>query len=313
MSLLFVSTLQARETDQYLVWDVELPDSAAMVNSYLEEQMSKVLSSKKIEQKSCQAVTLKFFHRLVGTFTFSQFSIWAQNHKEMEQYRYPDLTMGKYEYVDQSIFGGSGASPIIRWFIGLAPTINVNGVYFGTDKLGHISYMGNKYFKKYLKFIKKGMSEGEAVKTVLEGGFASEVMLGGFYGTSSPSDLEANYQGLQLALDMCAKENPILSKVDGRWQADLARLKIENYVAPEFDESYYPIIFGDKTWNKSAKSRIMRACSAKDLSLVKLRFEDYRKRFVPSPNMLLIQAKMKKDKKFNNQKFNFQKVCGLDF
>lgn len=305
--------LSARETDQYQVWTVELSDSSPLINEYLEKHLEAILSAKNMQQKSCQDLSLKFFKRLVGTFTFSQFSLWAQNGKEMQSYRFPPKGTSKSQYVKESIFAGKGASPIIKWVIGLAPTININGIYLGTDKLGHISYMGYKYYKKYLKLMKKGLDENQALNKVLADGLKSETLLGGFYGTSSPSDLEANYQGLQFAIDLCASQNPLLTKTDGKWAVDKVRFKIQNYVTPEFDESFYPLIFGKLTWKNSAREKIQKICAEKDLTMVKKRFEDYRTRFKPSRNISLVSAKMKLDAKFNNTKFNYQNACGLDF
>ena len=306
-----MGTVSARETDQYLSWDIELQDSAPLINGYLDKAMQSVLDNPENKHKSCQDLSKKFYQQLIGPYTFSELSIWAQNGKDMQSYRFPSV--GKSEYVKESIYGGEGASPIIRWVIGLAPTLNINGIYLGTDKLGHISYMGNKYYKKYLKLRKKGLDEDKAISKVLEGGIRSEVVLGGFYGTSSISDLEGNYQGLRLAIDLCEGKNPILSKEDGKWSVDKERLKIQNYVTPEMDESYYPIIFGKLTWNDSVKERIQKICAEKDLTIVKKRFAYYRENFQKSRNILIMNAKMQLDPKFDNSKFSYQKVCGLDF
>ena len=315
--LLNLNTLCARETDQYLTWQIELRDASELINQYLVKEMRKVVDNPSNAQKSCIQITEKFYKRLIGPYTFSQLSLWAQNGDEMEAYRFPPKSVSKIQYSEESMYGGSGASPIIKWIIGLAPSLNVNGIYFGTDKLGHISYMGHKYYRQYLKLIKKGMKQDEAIKRVVEKGFKSETTLGGFYGTTSPSDLEANYQGLRLAIDLCDAKNdtetPILTKENGKWIFDQKRLQIQNYVTPEFYESYYSVVFGKRTWEKSVKNRVEKICAEDDLTIVKKRFADYRERFTPSLNIAIMNERMHVDARFNNAKYQYQTTCGVSF
>jgi len=305
------NSLSARETDQYITWNIEIADSSEKIDQYLQQQMERVLASKKAKKQSCVQISKAFFHKLVGTFTFSQLSLYAQDSEEMAEFRFPGASVGKYEYVGQSIFAGSGASPIIRWLIGLAPNLNVNGIYFGTDKLGHISYMGDKYFKKYLKLRKRGMNHEETIIKILNEGIKSELMLGGLYGTSSPSDLEANYQGLRLALDLCQGESPILTLGEQGWSYSKEKMSIRNYVTPHFDESFYPIVYGKRTWNKSAKNRILKICQGQSLDIVKKRFAYYRSNFKPSLNIEVLAAAMTKDKSLSNSKYSADQVCGI--
>jgi len=81
-----------------------------------------------------------------------------------------------------------------------ASTINMYGVYLGTDKLGHFADMGYHYFKTYHGAIRKGQSEEEAMlKAVRLGthGIFSERGLLGYLtaGSYSNADLVSNYAG----------------------------------------------------------------------------------------------------------------------
>jgi len=67
LSLIFISAMaaNARETDQYLTWSLELPDSAPLINDYMMKHMQSVLNDPANKQKKCQDISLGNVLKLV--------------------------------------------------------------------------------------------------------------------------------------------------------------------------------------------------------------------------------------------------------
>jgi len=89
-----------------------------------------------------------------------------------------------------------------------ASTIKVNGVYLGTDKIGHFTDMGMNYYKKFRAALKDGKSEEEAMAIVRDfaanDGFLGEKGVIGFVssGVYSNADLASNYSGLKFYINL---------------------------------------------------------------------------------------------------------------
>jgi hypothetical protein len=81
--------------------------------------------------------------------------------------------------------------------IGLAPTINMYGYYFGTDKLGHFCMMGHTYYKMYTYFLNHGKTPEQAHAAIVTyGQILEQTYLGTLIkGVYSNGDLSANYAG----------------------------------------------------------------------------------------------------------------------
>ncbi|MEO6435222.1 MAG: ankyrin repeat domain-containing protein [Tepidisphaeraceae bacterium] len=81
-------------------------------------------------------------------------------------------------------------------------TINAYGVYFGTDKIGHFTDMGNHYYRVYGKARADGKSDDDAAHEATKFGthgllYSERGMLGlKTAGAYSNADLVANYMGL---------------------------------------------------------------------------------------------------------------------
>lgn len=190
-------TSQALETDQYMTWGLELKDSTQAVNTWVNERLQKRLLRRKVQKKTtCSAaseVLLKTFRRPF----FQIIEGWAQNSPEVEVWP-PRFEKRKYRRM--SIF----AKNIFPFIMPMAFSMNVNGVYFGTDKLGHFTSFGLRYANVYRKWRKRGLDKEAAMLKAVKYGLMSEVNLVGKYvtGVISFGDLEANFQGLRLVLSL---------------------------------------------------------------------------------------------------------------
>ena len=103
---------------------------------------------------------------------------------------------------DHSVYGEIWAAPLTMQE--LSPTVNLYGVYCGTDKVGHLFQQGYEYYKIYRDEEARGRTPAaataEAVKLGVwqEKGIYGEAMVGVY----SNADLAANFAGLKFYLNL---------------------------------------------------------------------------------------------------------------
>ncbi len=264
----------ALETDNYLSWGKTLKDSSIHINEFLSGTIESTLKeTSDHDKKSCEQmvsiIAEKFESHLVHDNPVENWLFRVLTDEEM----YPvDL-----HYVEESIY----REPYrfyIPWF-GLAPTIQVNGFYFGTDKLSHFASTGMIYYRIFQKEIRKGTPASAAIRKAIDWGIQDEKTLHGFWasGVFSYSDLEANYQGLRFYQRFCASENSYLKKsAEGFW--DLARSpEIAEFINGYWDESYLLSFRKPDNWENVAKILIKEYCPNRLMLSVKERFSYYEK------------------------------------
>lgn len=282
--LLSVSTVYAVETDQYMTWGKSLPDSAEAINVYLNQKILKVVNSinqkKRHQNVSCQKAADEVFQELKGKVTFSAFSMWTARAEHIAKYPDPKK-MSLRQFALSSVHRGM---KFRNFFVKPARTINVNGVYFGVDKLGHFSFVGHKYYELYLEALQAQKTKEEAILDAVKYGAWNERYLLGFYisGVYSLADLEANYQGLMMGIDFCEGDNRIFVKSPEGF-AIRRPIDIRDYINPDFDESYNYSVFNPHKF-KQMKEDLKKYCSVKNADYVRERFQDYQNRFKPSFN-----------------------------
>ncbi len=246
MSLL--SPVYAGEVDNYYAWGAYIEDSSSELNHYLNKQVKQSLD--KINDKSeseCSLVALDIMQDLGSTLYLfgykgalnADMEIWVQENKNID--KFPRQGSSLDDYVKASIY-----APVMRT-MGIATdldvTINVNNVYFGTDKISHLLGSGFEYYRKYLENRKKYselMSEALSVKwgVEMENGLIGMEVVGIF----AYADLEANFQGLMMAKDFCRQENPKIVFSDGIWTLK-HDINIRDYVNHNWDESFYSSVY----------------------------------------------------------------------
>lgn len=279
-----VSTVFAVETDQYMTWGKTIPDSTIPINQYFNQQITKVVESNK--HKSCEQVADKVFQALKGKVTFSALSLWAARAEEVAKYPDPKKVSLRQFALD-SIHRGM---KFRNFFVKPARSININGVYLGVDKLGHFSFVGHKYYELYLEARQMQKTKEEAILDAIKYGAWNERYLLGFYisGVYSLGDLEANYQGLMMGIDLCEGDNSILVK--NADEITVRRpLNIQDYINPDFDESYNYSVFNPHKF-KQMKKDLMKYCSSRNDEVVLNRFRDYQNRFKPSFNTQFLKS-----------------------
>lgn len=296
----------ASETDQFLTVHESLKDSTNELNERFNKKMKEVL--KKVNDKdngesvNCEKLTDKIMKKF-RFLLIHRIEYWAQHNLEV----FPPHTVSNSEYMSMSIHD-NGKRFNSKKIVPLARTLQVQGVNFGTDKLGHFVSLGHKYFKKYRKFLKKNLSDLEAQrKAVLYGIEQEKGWIGAkISGVRSYADLEANYRGMLFAKSLCHDKNPRVEKKQKGWVL-VRPMNIEKYVNPYWDESFNNSTYTEKKWQKVAKN-LKKYCSliTQDGEIDRLiPYEN-----IPeSLNMKLIKEEEKKGEIPPQENFSLSKAC----
>ena len=146
----------------------------------------------------------------------------------IEQWAVQNSAHPDYQFAvrpSESIYGNFFQRPITLQE--LSPTINMFGVYIGTDKIGHFFQQGHEYYRIYRDQEDQGVPHDQAVHAAVKLGISQEHGLygEGFVGVYSNADLAANFAGLHFYLNLTRPlelrgkvRPPILVVNNGRWQ-----------------------------------------------------------------------------------------------
>lgn len=308
LTLLFAKSVFALETDQFHAASHVIADSSAPLNDYINDKFEKaLLEARQKENISCQELADDVMTGIVGKFSISKISQFAKKSPLIE--RYPDLSVSSNAYIKQSIYDGAG----FPFYYGIiSRTINVGGVYIGTDKLGHFALVGRNYYRRYLDNLKENMSSELAQKESILKGFKQEIHILGYTlgGVLSFGDLEANYQGLQFAISMCEGENPYLIQEKGVWKRNPLRpFDIKNYINPKMDESFKPAFWKPRIWKRIKPNIKAVYCDLKENPLYQERIKGYEKRMVFNKNDQYIQEFFGSLPKFDRNLEDIDTLC----
>lgn len=240
------------ETDNYLTWNHELKDSTQEVNQYIKEQIEAALeiSNNRRYVQSCKRVTLEIAKRFMTLPPVHlPFEHWIDANLD-SSHVYPK--MQQIQYFDQSIY--QNPTMFYLRFVPLSPNIQVNGIYFGLDKLSHFLSSGRRHFLNYSRRIRRGWSEEEALKHSVRKGLIDEARFLGLAasGVFSYADVEANFQGLIFYKKICTDESEtfLSQNDDGTWS--LTNIpEIRDFVSPHWDETFNISYREKNTWNKT--------------------------------------------------------------
>lgn len=273
--LLFISLLvtsfglQAAETDQYYASKAIIRDSSNEMNGFFHERIQVALDkvNEKRQAISCRLVAKEVLTQVLGEFSvvdyaksrsFSKVSVFTQKSPLVD--RYPDESVSESDYRATSVYRNR---PFPLNVVGVARTLNINGIYIGTDKLGHFSIVGKAYYTNFLEALDKGMTEDEALNEAMRKGYNQEIAILGYTigGTLSFADLEANYQGYLFGRNMCDGENPYLVKKNDMWIQNPANIfDIRKYVNPKYDEAYNPNFWNGRVWKHMEGEIVVAHC-----------------------------------------------------
>ncbi|MCY3621279.1 MAG: hypothetical protein OXH68_06155 [Gammaproteobacteria bacterium] len=203
--LLAAAAAVAIEPDPYTHRDMDLADSLDVLDSKVNDALDGVAASWDGGEDEWAFVTAVY--RRLGSFHWvDPLERWAMDAPEVAK-----LPTTRRDAVFAKV-------PLIRAQmarIGLAPTINVNGVYIGTDKIGHFISQGRKFYRRVQRH---GSEERAARFTALWEGLIWGRLMSGVY---SNADLVANYEGYRFFRGlfhggMVAGKGPVFHWQSGR-------------------------------------------------------------------------------------------------
>ena len=218
ISVLFAFTPSARaaETDQFMTWNVELRDSAALINDFLNASAQEFVARRNRSNDKTETVEEmgnKFYLYLFQGLHSSRIRTFVSGTEAID--RFPSTDTSFWQYQRTSIYRGMS----FPYLMPMARSIRVGDVYFGIDKVSHFFGFGRRYFQRYLRLIGEGMTPEEALDKVIANGLSQESSLvGGLVdGVISFGDLEANFQGFQMLMHLTQGQTPFFVQQSGQW------------------------------------------------------------------------------------------------
>ena len=277
----------AGETDNYYAWEKDIADAAPQFNTYLNDHIQKILHHINQKKKYCSksagdAVALKIMEELGTTWYLffhsgalnTDMELWAEANPSID--RVPRVGSPMKDYYQKSIY-----APKMAYF-GIWPTVidatlNVDGVYFGTDKISHFLGSGYEYYKIYLDTLEKTGSDTRACFDAVKWGVKMENSILGIKTVTvfSYADLEANYQGMLMAMRLCGKNDPCIG-FDGTQWILKKPVDFRDYVNPNWDETFNVSAFTRKRAQKVRKNvAMLKLCDKLNSGWVKQKMTDY--------------------------------------
>ncbi len=260
LSFAVVWPTSALETDQYYSWGRELEDSTDVINAKFNLELERAISSFDTPPEECIEIAIRFRKRM-RFLLFHHVQMWAMNTSLVR--RIPADADEDIVFRKTNLYHIHGAFDPGMWMT-FTPTVEVNGVRIGTDKLSHFVSSGWTYYSTYRRALNNGQSPENAEIAAIERGLLEEKLILGraAAGILSLADLEANFQGMHFYQEMCRGEDPILAREGDRWKLN-RRVDLRDYVHPGWDESYQPSIYTSGRWKK-VKPGLQQYCDLRD-------------------------------------------------
>lgn len=296
----------ATETDQWLAWLVELPDATAPLNAYVNEELARMLEEIGGKTPPCTKLPKRFFRRLFPSMLQPRIRriVFRERNAVV---RFPGTEVGYFGYLRASVYRRL-AFPFL---VPMSRTIEMNGIRMGSDKLGHMLGHGRHYYDRYLKARSRGLPVEEALlKAVRWGVRVESLFVGGLVdGVFSHADLEANFQGMQLARRFCEGPEPYLERTSEGWR-QVRPVDLRDFVNPGFDESYNNSYYARFRWKRVRPILVKDHCPHYSTAAVQDRLAYYRRIDEPSLSRRFIQAEYQSRGKFLQAEQNVEALCG---
>jgi hypothetical protein len=296
----------ALETDQYYAWTVPLDDSADVIDAKINREMALVLEEiDGPDERTCREISRTLMRRMRFVI-FQPIQLWIDNVSLID--RYPATPEQEFAYRRESIYPYSGLADI-GVSIPPSPTIEVDGIRIGTDKIAHFFSNGWRYYERYRHARSRGLTEEAAVERALRKGFVYERTVLGYAlsGVLSIADLEANERGMQFFRSLCEGDRPRFERRGDRWVL-ARRFSIDGYVTPEWDESWRPSVYTDFRWRR-VRQRLVQYCPGLDHPDVRTRRARYALRDDNTLTDRLVDQLVAEGRIEEPAKFSIEAVC----
>jgi hypothetical protein len=246
--MMIATTANALETDPFVPPPAPLVDIGPLTSIKVYETLSKIIADLPSTSETPKIASENLYKALGHGLPTCPIEKWLNKSPEIPvNARFaPTYKESAYNGVFSPLPGG------LRF---VAPTIQMFGIYHGTDKWGHFFQQGRTYFQNYQIMIATGVSQNVALEKIVEIGTALE---GGYFGTHidgvfSNADLSANlagftfYMSLTQPISLNGKEFPqilVLEKDKWRINPSIDPTKLlEPFVSQHFDELLNPSQF----------------------------------------------------------------------
>ena len=305
-----VSTASALETDQFYAWLHPMRDGTDVTNAWMREQISEAVADANARDSgrkaTCEDVSRRVRRRLYF-FIFQEIELWASHTPDLD--RVPEGLEETLAYRSNYIFATRNRFDFASW-MPPSPTVEVNGVRIGTDKLSHFASVGWLYYEKYRDALRKGAGTDEAVRHAIRFGVLSEKTIFGASSTGAVSlaDLEANYQGMLFYDGLCHGDRPMFARRPEGWTV-IREFDFRDFVTPEWDESWNPPVYRARRW-AHVRAALLRYCSELDDPRVRARRDAYRARDRVTPTERVVADLVEEGRMEDPRQFDIEVVCG---
>lgn len=170
----------AYETDQFTARLDPLEDSTEVLDARVNQSIVEAIADWRGPRNERRVVN-NIFHDIGGHHWVDRIERWAMRSEEVDRTR-----PGRRD----SIYSGHPfwATRVAALF-GVGPTIKLNGVHIGSDKLGHFLSQGRKFWRRYQRY------QDEA-KAAEQSAYTERALFGQMTtGSYSNADLVANFEG----------------------------------------------------------------------------------------------------------------------
>jgi len=246
--LLSAASAPALETDQFYAWGKPIDDSAAYLNAWVQLTVQSALDAG--APADCESAVNNVQKHLQHSI-YQPIELWILSSDLVD--RIPRGEAADHEYRAHYLLSKTFPLDYAR-MLQPSPTLEVNGIRLGSDKLAHFFSEGWWYYKRWRKN-HLGDTQEQLQASLFEYGVKLEQWIQGMKtsGVFSPADLEANYQGFVFYHQMCHGEEPLLHQRQNRWHFS-GRFDFRDYISPEWDESWNPNIYSPKRWENIRKT-----------------------------------------------------------
>jgi len=279
-------------------------------NSMLAESV-KEQNKNSLVRKKCTKVVAKAGD-IFKKGTESKIGRWLRDTYKVDQR--PRAINGKgHSYYDQSIYYDPKVPDIWPMTIlkKLAPIVNVNGVYVGGDKIGHMTGVGLSMYTTYLTSRKFGRSVKKAEKKAFDLSYFTEITILGGMGSKviSFGDLEANYQGYKMFRDLCEK-GYVAKDTKGQWHLK-RKINLSNYINPYMNEIFNPSVYTKKRRKLVVKNMNQKYCNEEYFKKSHLisRQTYYKSIAKPSKMQAYLKSKIKRKKLRDHFENHILNIC----
>lgn len=171
---------EAYETDQFSNRLEPIADATGILNRRVNDTIQQIAEEWRGPRNDRKFVN-RVFHRIGGHHWVDKLERWAMNSEKVERLRTPRR---------RSIYSGH---PIwatrFAGLFGVGPTIKINEVLVGSDKIGHFLSQGRKYYRRYQR-------KGDEAAAGEWSAYTERAIFGQMTtGSYSNADLVANYEG----------------------------------------------------------------------------------------------------------------------